>query len=241
MTDESSPGSFLSVCPVCGHREFNFRKILWPELVEEWELRSHEAAYIDLQQGLHCASCKNNLRSMTLAAAVTRAFGFEGTFADFCASNAAIRALSVIEVNAAGTLSRYLSLLPRHELHSFPQLDLQRMNFERGSKDIIIHSDTLEHVPDSRAALTESCRVLKSGGRLFYTVPIVVGRLTRTRQGLPPSYHGKPETPRTDYTVQTEYGADFWCEIFTAGFQEVTLTSLAFPASVAICATKPND
>jgi hypothetical protein len=78
----------------------------------------------------------------------------------------------------------------------------------------------------------------KAGGRLFYTVLIVVGRLNRKRNGLRASYHGKPGIPRLDYVVQTEYGADFWCEIFEAGFQEVTLTSLVFPASAEICVTK---
>ena len=84
-------------------------------------------------------------------------------------------------------------------------------------------------------------RVLKPGGHLFYTVPIVVGRLTRTRRGLPPSYHGRPGVKRDDCIVQTEYGADFWCEIFDAGFREVSLTSLIFPASVAIHAIKAKD
>jgi hypothetical protein len=37
-----------------------------------------------------------------------------------------------------------------------------------------------------------------------------------------------------------EYGSDFWCEIFEAGFSEVSLTSLIFPASVAIHAIKPE-
>lgn len=238
---ESARDQLLEVCPVCGHREFNFKKVLWRELIEEWELHPHEAAYIDLQQGLRCVNCENNLRSMTLAAAMTRAFGFDGTLEDFCRRDTLIRGLSVIEVNAAGTLSRYLDILPQHELYCFPQLDLQQMSFESDSIDVLIHSDTLEHVPDSQAALTESFRVLKPGGRLLYTVPIVVGRLTRTRSGLPASYHGSAETPRADYTVQTEYGADFWCEIFAAGFREVALTSLIFPASVAISAGKRAD
>lgn len=116
---------------------------------------------------------------------------------------------------------------------------MQRMSFPDPSIDVIIHSDTLEHVPDSKAALKECLRVLKPGGHLFYTVPIIIGRLTRTRRGLPPSYHGKPGVSRDDCVVQTEYGADFWCEIFETGFREVSLTSLIFPAAVAIQAIKP--
>jgi hypothetical protein len=44
--DTSSQPSLLELCPVCGHREFNFQKILWPELVQEWELRADEETYI---------------------------------------------------------------------------------------------------------------------------------------------------------------------------------------------------
>jgi SAM-dependent methyltransferase len=234
--DEPSPS--LKLCPVCGGDRFVNESVLWPELIAQWELSPDEVAYIDLQQGFCCTSCKNNLRAMTLAAAVTSAFGFSGTFEDFCRSDAGIRQLTVIEINPAGNLSPFLRLLPKYELHSFPQLDMRRMHFADASIDLIIHSDTLEHVPDSKVALEESRRVLKPGGHLFYTVPIVVGRLTRTRRGLPPSYHGTPGLNREDCIVQTEYGADFWCEIFKAGFHGVTLTSLIFPASVAIHATK---
>ena len=171
---------------------------------------------------------------------VASALPFTGSFKDFCRNDAGIRQLTVIEINPAKNLSPFLQALPKHVLHSFPQLDMQRMSFADSSIDIIIHSDTLEHVPDSKAALKESMRVLKPGGHLFYTVPIVIGRLSRSRRGLPASYHGKPGANRDDCVVQTEYGADFWCEIFEAGFREVSLTSLIFPASVAIHAIKPK-
>jgi SAM-dependent methyltransferase len=237
--DEASPS--LKVCPVCGGDRFVADSVLWPELIAQWELSPNEIAYINLQQGFCCANCKNNLRTMTLAAAVTGAFGFTGSLEDLCRNNRQIRKLTLIEINPAKNLSRFLEILPKHALHSFPELDMQRMSFADSSIDIIIHSDTLEHVPDSKAALKESMRVLKPGGHLFYTVPIVIGRLTRTRRGLPASYHGKPGLNRDDCVVQTEYGADFWCEIFEAGFREVSLTSLIFPASVAIHAIKPKD
>jgi SAM-dependent methyltransferase len=211
---------------------------LWPKLIDEWKLSAGEIDYINLQQGFCCANCKNNLRSMTLAAAMTGAFGFGGSLKDFCSTDPTIRRLTVIEINPAGNLSPFLQVLPKHSLYSFPELDMRQMSFADASIDLIIHSDTLEHVPDSKPALEESWRVLKPGGHLFYTVPIVIGRLTTTRKGLPPSYHGTPEANREDCKVQTEYGADFWCEIFEAGFQEVTLTSLIFPASVAIHAIR---
>jgi len=233
---ESSPS--LEVCPACGEHAFTHQPILWPELIAQWELSPDEVNYTNVQQGFCCASCKNNLRAMTLAAAMTSAFDFSGNLKDFCRNDPRIRELTVIEINSAKNLSPFLQVLPKYALHSFPELDMQRMTFADASIDLIIHSDTLEHVPDSKAALKESMRVLKPGGHLFYTVPIVIGRLTRTRRGLPPSYHGRPGVQRDDCIVQTEYGADFWCEIFDAGFREVRLTSLIFPASVAIHAIK---
>jgi len=228
----------LEVCPVCGGRDFTTQSILWPELIEEWKLSPEEVSYVNQQQGYCCAKCKNNLRSMTLAAAMKSAFNFAGTFAEFCRDEPRIRESVVIEMNPAGNLTPFLRLLPKHALHSFPQLDMQHLEFPDRSIDLIIHSDTLEHVPDSKAALAECHRVLINGGHLFYTVPIVVGRLTKTRHGLPPSYHGTSVTNRNDFAVQTEYGADFWCELFVAGFREIRLTSLIFPASVAIHAVK---
>jgi SAM-dependent methyltransferase len=230
--------SSLRVCPVCGGETFKTKSVLWAELISEWELSPDEVDYVDLQQGFQCTQCKNNLRSMTLGAAITAAFGFKGSLENFFRTDEEIRRRMVLEINAAGSLSPFLSLLPKHVRHSFPEIDMQRMNFETGSVDLIIHSDTLEHVPDSRAALQECHRVLKPNGYLFYTVPVIVGRRTRTRAGLASSYHGEPDARRDDYVVQTEYGADFWCETFEAGFRDVRLTSLIFPASMAISARK---
>ena len=102
------PSQSLEICPVCGGDRFTNEPVLWPELIEQWELSPDEVAYIDLQQGFCCADCKNNLRTMTLAAAVTRAFGFAGSFKDFCRNDAGIRQLTVIEINPAKNLSPFL-------------------------------------------------------------------------------------------------------------------------------------
>lgn len=225
----------LRRCPVCGGASFHQQKVLWPELIAQWQLAPEEVQYIDQQQGFACRDCGNNLRTMTLAAAMTDAFGHAGSLRELCLSEARLRDLHLLEINSAGELTAVFRLLPHHSLVSYPEFDLQQMNLPDDSVDIIIHSDTLEHVPDSLQALRECRRVLKEGGHLFYTVPVVVGRLSRSRAGLSPSYHGTREAGAADdYRVQTEYGADFWCEVFAAGFRTVSLTSLIFPASVAL-------
>lgn len=235
---DSAEASSLHSCPVCGGQRFTTRRILWQELIDEWELAPEEVNYIDLQQGLSCLDCANNLRAMTLAAAILRTFGHAGTLRDLCHSGARFRALTLLEINRAGELTPIFELLPNHMLRAFPQFDMQRMNLEDSSVDVIVHSDTLEHVANPLAALRECRRILDCGGHLFYTVPVVIGRLTKPRANMPPSYHGAPGAGAEDYRVQTEYGADFWCQLFEAGFQNISLTSLIFPASVAVHAIK---
>jgi SAM-dependent methyltransferase len=175
---------------------------------------------------------------MTLGAAICRAFKCGVPLASACRDDVSLRSLNVLEINHAGGLTSTLRLLPNHELRKFPEIDMQQMNYAADTLDMIVHSDTLEHVPDSRAALAECFRVLKPGGYLFYTVPVVIDRLTRSREGKAPSYHGNIESEATDLIVQREYGADFWCELFEVGFSNVTVTTLIFPASVAISAAK---
>ncbi len=113
-------------------------------------------------------------------------------------------------------------------MHALPYPD--------GSFDVVVHSDTLEHVPNPLHALGECRRVLKPGGALCFTVPVIVGRLTRSREGLPKSYHGNPEESGDDFVVHTEFGADFWSFPVRAGFAEVRLYSVEHPAAIAMAA-----
>ena len=227
------------VCPICGASDFSSQKVLWEELITDWALRPDEVDYIDLQQGFSCKRCNTALRCMTLASAMMAARGFRGTFTEFCDPAGPACGLDVLEINSAGNLTTYLSRLPRHKLASYPEIDMQQMPFEEAAFDIVVHSDTLDHVPDSRRGLAECLRVLRPGGILVYTIPLVVGRTTRKRAGLKDSFHGRPG--ESDYRVETEYGADFWCELMEAGFGEVRVHTLLYPASVAIVATKTGQ
>jgi SAM-dependent methyltransferase len=69
---------------------------------------------------------------------------------------------------------------------------MHALSYGDKSFDLIIHSDTLEHLERPVRALEECCRILGPGGRVCFTVPIIVGRLTRGRAGLAKSYHGDP-------------------------------------------------
>jgi len=140
--------------------------------------------------------------------------------------------LRVLEVNEAGGLTDFLATMPNRRLVAYPEVDMQSLPFPDESFDLVVHSDTLEHVPDPVTALTQCRRVLRPGGACAFTVPMVVGRLTRSCEGRVPSYHGT--TPDgAGYLVCTEFGADAWRWVVRAGFAECRIVSISAPAAHA--------
>lgn len=224
-------------CSVCGGTAFVHDRVLWDTLIAEWQLSPEEADYIDRQQGTHCTVCSSNLRSIALANAIRASVGTTLILREFVLHPAA-QLLRVLEINEAGSLSPVLRSLAGHTLASYPQTDIHALPDRDGTFDLVVHSDTLEHVSHPVHALTECRRVLKPSGSLCFTVPTVVGRLSRSREGLPKSYHGSAETDRDDFVVHTEFGADVWAYVVRAGFAEVSLYSVEYPCALALSARR---
>lgn len=227
-------------CSVCGGEIFERRPVLWQALIDEWQLSPPEANDIDRQQGEYCTACGANLRSIALADALLATFATSQTLSGFCLSPDAVN-LKVLELNEAGNLHGILSQMPGHCFGAYPEVDMHALPYADGTFNVVVHSDVLEHVLNPVPALIECCRVLCAGGTLCFTVPIIVGRLSRSREALPKSYHGNPTETRDDYLVQTEFGADAWTYAMQAGFQDVRLFSVEYPVAIAIAARKnPN-
>lgn len=226
----------INKCTVCGGGEFYSREVLWAELVADWQLSPLEVDYINRQQGFCCRECGNNLRSMALADAILSAYNYSGTLVQFAESDLA-KTLKVLEINEAGGLSSVFKRLPNHQLVRYPEYDMTSLSFESASFDLVLHSDTLEHVPNPIAGLSECRRVLVKTGRCIFTVPIIIGRLTRSRAGLKNSYHGDSDQLDNNYTVHTEFGADMWRFAIEAGFASTRIHSFEYPSALAIEAT----
>jgi SAM-dependent methyltransferase len=162
------------------------------------------------------------------------------------------RRLDVAEINAIGpmgALHPFLAQLPHLAFSEYrgPEQrgeiingarneDICELTYADNSFDLVLSSETLEHVPDFRAALRETRRVLRPGGRHIFTVPIVAsrtmtqGRARITAEGevihlLPPLFHGRGGglyryvPVGNDLLTFTEFGMDLVRYIREACFE----------------------
>ena len=249
-----------SSCPVCGVRAIIVGgRVLWPALVAEWGLSPTWTRYFDNREGLKCGCCRASLRSRHLAHGILAASrdiarAEASSLKDLC-SDTRFKALSVAEINAAGNLHRFMAKLPKLRYSEYestvpevPSEDLMALSYHNSSFDIVITSDTLEHVPDVHIALGEIYRVLKPGGMHVFTVPVVWNRQeTRKRASLnerqivhhlPPSYHGNASKSAADRLVFYEFGSDFVNICTRNGFDVRLLTDSENPALVTFLARK---
>jgi SAM-dependent methyltransferase len=227
-------------CCICGGHEFRSTKVLWPQLIEAWGLAEHEVHDIDRQQGEACMRCGCNLRSIALAGAIRSVLGTGGTLLQAVQQGAAAH-LKVLEINEAGGLTPLLRAFGGYEFGAYPEVDMHALPYAEASFDLVVHSDTLEHIADPVLGLAECRRVLRPGGSACFTVPLVAGRMSRSRAGLAPSYHGGPATAAQDYLVHTEFGADAWTYACRAGFTDVRMICHEYPAALALRATTRID
>jgi SAM-dependent methyltransferase len=225
------------ICQICGHTTFLHDAVLWPDLIEAWELTPAEVAYINVQQGTRCERCGANVRSQALARAFVGVVGRRGSLEE-CVGPDAQLDLRVLEINEAGALTPWLSRLPRHVLARYPECDITHLAYPAEAFDVVVHSDTLEHVENPHAALGECLRVLVPGGACVFTVPVIVGRLTRSRSGLAPSYHGHAACRDPDFMVHIEFGADMWTALLEAGFESCQIVPFRYPSGLAVVARR---
>jgi len=59
--------------------------------------------------------------------------------------------------------------------------DVQRLTYDSASFDVCTSTEVFEHVPDDSRGFAERHRVLRPGGRLVFSVPIVSAAKTVER------------------------------------------------------------
>jgi SAM-dependent methyltransferase len=91
-----------------------------------------------------------------------------------------------------------------HQAFSFARIDAQYLPFDDESFDVIVANHMLFHVPDRRKALSQICRVLQPGGKLYATTTgdkHLVEILYLVRQFDPELFHGYSGDP-IEFTLE---------------------------------------
>lgn len=220
------------------------------ELLDAWGDPGANHAYLR-RESMFCGTCSSSLRVRMLAASLLRALGDPAASVREAIGSPGFAALDVLEINELGSTGSMHSVLAAH-----PRLvsteyrgpeglgsagpdgrlneDLTALTFADATFDVVLHSDTLEHVPDPVAAMREVRRVIRPGGLHVFTVPVLASRpATQTRAVIeadgvrhlhPPLYHGRGAGPysrlpvREDFLEFTSFGADLAEWVAAEGF-----------------------
>ena len=209
----------IGKCVVCG-REVLFRfdqTIITLQLREAWGISERLAEAFNRKESMFCSNCGCSLRIRRLASVLIKTFSEMGgrsydSFIELLEDKEFLQ-LKIAEINASGALHSYLKNHPNlyysewfndikpGEVHDGIRCeDLQRLSYPGGFFDIILTSETLEHLPDPDEAWREICRTLKVGGYHIFTIPVVPSQPITVKRAnvvdgkrqnlLEPAYHG---------------------------------------------------
>lgn len=216
------------------------RRAIPSKLVEMWGLSPRVTEALIRKETLDCFACGAKLRARRLAKVVLETFPVAGppprSLSDWAARPEA-KALRVAEINRIEGLHEAIAHLPRLRFSDYVEgvetgggvrsEDLTRLTYASETFDLVLTSETLEHVPDVIAALAEIRRVLVPGGWHLFTVPMIPGvETTYSRREIgpdgavidiaPPICHPGGDV---GYPVFTEFGADLTEILDRAGFE----------------------
>jgi SAM-dependent methyltransferase len=237
----------LERCAVCGRLRLLIyrRRVLTPRLAELWGLSARQAEAFARKESLECTHCGAKLRGRRMAQVVLSLFPAGNPPAPSLAQwvkNPDVQRLRVAEINTIDGLHSFMRKLPNFTSSDYHDVngpaavetgmrseDLTRLSYPDDSLDLILTSETLEHVPDLNAALREILRALAPGGRHVFTVPVLpTVEKTFSRSVVLADGTIEDRAPRIchpggdwGYPVFTEFGKDLPALLSTAGFETI--------------------
>lgn len=216
IVDWAKVGVRIGYCPVCGCR----RPIV--------KLNDDEIA-------VRCLYCRASTVTMSMVDVLRRAVPD-------------LRSKSVYELSARGPLFQYLArnagsltcseyfdnVRPGEFLNGIQCQDVQQLTYPDGTFDICTSTEVFEHVPNDLRGFSEMHRVLKPGGVLVFTVPLIkeydtIERATLQANGkirhlCPPEYHIDPLRQKPLLAFR-DYGTDIVGRLLKCSFADAAIVT----------------
>jgi len=234
-------------CTVCGqYRPMLYRRRVIPHRLEElWQLSPRLAEALARKESSDCSGCGAKLRGRRMALVLMQIYQPSDhavparSLAEW-ARREENKPLRIAEINRIDGVHEQLLAMPGFQPSDFqPEVkpgevsggvrceDVTRLTYADETFDLVLTSETLEHVPDLQAALLEIYRVLAPGGRHVFTIPVLPGvsktfaRMTRQPDGTLKYHAPRICHPGGDdgYPVFTEFGTDVPEILRKAGFE----------------------
>jgi 2-polyprenyl-3-methyl-5-hydroxy-6-metoxy-1,4-benzoquinol methylase len=222
-------------CQLCGQNStFRFdSSMITAELREVWQLSDDLVDAFNRKESMFCEHCGSSLRIRRLCKVLIETVSITTgkSYPCFAAllADQDFQRLRIAEINACEALHSFLGGLPNlyyseYRLDAEPGTvqqevrneDLQQLTYPDDYFDIILTSETIEHVPDPDKAWSEIYRTLKRGGHHIFTIPVIPSQTTTIRRAkhinggreclLPPAYHGS--WGEDGMFVYTDFGMD---------------------------------
>lgn len=223
-------------CTICKfkQRSYEYRDIITTDLAKIWKLVPEEIRGFNRRESSFCHRCGSSLRSRALAEAIMQSYPESKVkyFVDWV-EWAKTKRLTIAEINYCGHLHQYLSKIPGIKTSQYREStwrarlanilkgigseDMTDLSYKSNSFDLVLHSEVVEHINDTKKALAECKRILIPGGICLFTTPLIINRKTKRKAVIDekmktikyygtPSYHGSGEE---DNLVFWEFGGDF--------------------------------
>jgi SAM-dependent methyltransferase len=161
------------------------RRVIPDRLIELWGLSPRQAAAFDRRESSDCSACGAKLRARRIAEVLLELYPTGARSLHDWSQSPEARDLRIAEINRIDGVHEVLADLTGFRPSDFNPgaargasvegvrcEDFTRLTYPDACFDLVLSSETIEHVPDLGQALAECRRVLVPGGRHVFTAPV---------------------------------------------------------------------